>query len=47
MSCEGIKPTYFKSKVTPGTAVNCVAAFRLFAIKPLRRRQFREFLPCT
>ena len=32
-------------KVTPGTAVNCVAALRFFFIKTLRRHQFREFLP--
>jgi integrase/recombinase XerD len=31
--------------VTPGTAVNCVAALRFFFIKTLRRHQFREFLP--
>ena len=32
-------------KVTPGTAVNCVAALRFFFIKTLKRPQFREFLP--
>jgi integrase/recombinase XerD len=32
-------------KVTPGTAVNCVAALRFFFIKTLKRYQFREFLP--
>src|SRR3989449_3756900 len=32
-------------KVTPGTAVNCVAALRFFFIKTLKRHQFREFLP--
>ena len=32
-------------KVTPGTAVNCVAALRFFFIKTLKRNQFREFLP--
>jgi hypothetical protein len=31
--------------VTPGTAVNCVAALRFFFIKTLKRHQFREFLP--
>ena len=34
-----------KRKVTPGTAVNCVAALRFFFIKTLKRYQFREFLP--
>jgi len=34
-----------KRKVTPGTAVNCVAALRFFFIKTLKRHQFREFLP--
>jgi integrase/recombinase XerD len=32
-------------KVTPGTAVNCVAALRFFFVKTLKRHQFREFLP--
>src|SRR5437667_8622597 len=32
-------------KVTPGSAVNCVAALRFFFIKTLKRHQFREFLP--
>jgi integrase/recombinase XerD len=32
-------------KVTPGTAVSCVAALRFFFIKTLKRHQFREFLP--
>ena len=32
-------------KLTPGTAVNCVAALRFFFVKTLKRRQFREFLP--
>jgi site-specific recombinase XerD len=32
-------------KVTPGTAVNCVAALRFLFIKTLKRHQFREFLP--
>jgi integrase/recombinase XerD len=32
-------------KVTPGTAVNCVAALRFFLVKTLKRHQFREFLP--
>src|SRR5258706_5496300 len=32
-------------KLTPGTAVNCVAALRFFFIKTLKRHQFREFLP--
>ncbi len=32
-------------KVTPGTAVNCVAALRFFFIKTLKRHQFRDFLP--
>ena len=32
-------------KVTPGTAVNWVAALRFFFIKTLKRHQFREFLP--
>src|SRR6058998_674401 len=32
-------------KVTPGTAVNCVAALRFFFIKTLKRPLFREFLP--
>jgi integrase/recombinase XerD len=32
-------------KVTPGTAVNCVAALRFFFIKTLKRHQLREFLP--
>ena len=32
-------------KVTPGTAVNCVAALRFFFIKTLKRYQYREFLP--
>jgi integrase/recombinase XerD len=32
-------------QVTPGTAVNCVAALRFFFIKTLKRHQFREFLP--
>lgn len=31
-------------KLTPGTAVNCVAALRFFFIKALKRHQFREFL---
>ena len=34
-----------EQKVTPGTAVNCVAALRFFFIKTLKRHQFREFLP--
>jgi hypothetical protein len=33
------------SEVTPGTAVNCVAAPRFFFVKMLKRHQFREFLP--
>src|SRR5499425_3408835 len=32
-------------KVTPGTAVNCVAALRFFFVKTLKRHQYREFLP--
>src|SRR5213594_3230136 len=32
-------------KITPGTAVNCVAALRFFFVKTLKRHQFREFLP--
>src|SRR5206468_1106661 len=32
-------------KVTPGSAVNCVAALRFFFIKTLKRHQLREFLP--
>lgn len=32
-------------KLTPGTAVNCVAALRFFFVKTLKRQQFREFLP--
>ena len=32
-------------KVTPGTAVNCVAALRFFFVKTLKRHQFRDFLP--
>src|ERR1700731_3251158 len=32
-------------KVTPGTAVNCVAALRFFFVKTLKRHKFREFLP--
>jgi integrase/recombinase XerD len=32
-------------KVTPGTAVNSVAALRFFFVKTLKRHQFREFLP--
>src|SRR2546422_1164790 len=32
-------------KVTPGSAVNCVAALRFFFVKTLKRYQFREFLP--
>src|ERR1700757_1523507 len=32
-------------KVTPGTAVNCVAALRFFFVKTLKRHQFHEFLP--
>src|SRR5258708_9022278 len=32
-------------KLTPGTAVNCVAALRFFFVKTLNRLQFREFLP--
>src|SRR6266446_6736042 len=32
-------------KLTPGTAVNCVAALRFFFVKTLKRHQFREFLP--
>src|ERR1700730_148517 len=32
-------------KLTPGTAVNCVAALRLFFVKTLKRHHFREFLP--
>jgi integrase/recombinase XerD len=32
-------------KVTPGTAVNCVAALRFFFVKTLKRPQFREILP--
>ena len=32
-------------KVTPGAAVNWVAALRFFFIKTLKRHQFREFLP--
>jgi integrase/recombinase XerD len=30
-------------KLMPGTAVNCVAAQRLFFVKTLKRYQFREF----
>ena len=40
MSCEGIKPTYLKRKLTPGTAVNCAAALQLFFIKTLRQISF-------
>jgi integrase/recombinase XerD len=32
-------------KLTPGTAINCVAALRFFFVKTLKRHQFREFLP--
>src|SRR5207245_11190715 len=32
-------------KLTPGTVVNRVAALRFFVVKPLRRHQFRHFLP--
>src|SRR6266852_4861744 len=32
-------------KVTPGTAVNRVAALRFFFVKTLKRHQFRDFLP--
>jgi integrase/recombinase XerD len=32
-------------KLTPGAAVNCVAALRFFFVKTLKRHQFREFLP--
>jgi len=32
-------------KLTPGTAVNCVAALRFFFVKTLKRHQYREFLP--
>jgi integrase/recombinase XerD len=32
-------------KLTPGTAVNCVAALRFFFVKTLKRYQFRDFLP--
>ena len=32
-------------KLTPGTAVNCVAALRFFFVKTLRRHHYREFLP--
>src|SRR5207245_11125469 len=32
-------------KLTPGTAVNCVAALRFFFVKTLKRHQFREDLP--
>jgi integrase/recombinase XerD len=32
-------------KLTPGTAVNCVAALRFFFVKTLKRQHFREFLP--
>src|SRR5512135_2952472 len=32
-------------KVTPGTAVNCVAALRFFFRKTLKRPHYREFLP--
>lgn len=32
-------------KVSPGTAVNCVAALRFFFIKTLKLHQFREFSP--
>ena len=32
-------------KVTPGTAVNCMAALRFFFVKTLERHQFRDFLP--
>src|SRR5262245_11560814 len=32
-------------KLTPGTAVNCVAAMRFFFVKTLKRHQYREFLP--
>ena len=31
--------------MTPGTAVNCVAALRFFFIETLKRPQYREFLP--
>jgi len=34
-------------KVTPGTAVNWVAALRFFFIKTLKRHQFQEFLPLS
>jgi len=32
-------------KLTPGSAVNCVAALRFFFVKTLRRPHYREFLP--
>ena len=32
-------------KLTPGTAVNCVAARRFFFVKTLKRNHYREFLP--
>src|SRR5262249_43555433 len=32
-------------KLTPGTAVNCVAALRFFFVQTLKRHQFRDFLP--
>jgi integrase/recombinase XerD len=32
-------------KLTPGSAVNCVAALRFFFVQTLKRYQFREFLP--
>src|SRR6266404_413633 len=32
-------------KLTPGTAVNCVAALRFFFVKTLKRNHYREFLP--
>ncbi len=34
-------------QLTPGTAVNCVAALRFFFVKTLKRHQFREFLPLS
>ena len=32
-------------KLTPGSAVNQVAAMRFFFVKTLKRHQFRDFLP--
>src|SRR2546425_12912729 len=32
-------------KLTPGTAVNCVAALQFFFVKTLKRNHYREFLP--